>query len=197
MPETTLIDDEQYETRVFKHCDFSKSIATNIRFEDVYFHATTLSQTKFVDVKFRNIKFEECNLANTVLEKAHIEHAEFIKCQMTGFKYNEANMNSVLLKDYKLSLSQFRFSKLKNMTCIHCIFEESDFYHTDLSGAVITNCDLTKSEFSESMLKDTDLRTSNLAGIKIGIKDLHGAIIDPSQVSDLSWLLGATIEWKE
>jgi hypothetical protein len=46
---------------------------------------------------------------------------------------------------------------------------------------------------SKTKHSDTDLRTSNIAGINIGIESLKGITINQAQVNDLAWLLGVNI----
>ncbi len=88
-------------------------------------------------------------------------------------------------------------SKFKNVAFEHCILEEADFYGADLNGNIFTDSDLTKAEMSASKLKNVDFRTSKISGLGLNIESLKGAIIDPSQINDLAWLLGVKIEWKE
>ena len=192
-----LRDEGEYDNLIFSGNDFSGKTHYHLRFENIYFKGVNFSQAKIIDVKFSNIKFEDCDLANLKLEKAFVEKTEFIKCRMTGFKIIEGNIRDVLFKNSQLKLSQFRLSKFKNSAFEHSLLEEADFYGAELFKVVFCDSDLTKAEMSAAKLKETDFRTSKIAGLNIGIEGLKGAVIDPSQISDLAWLLGAKIEWKD
>ena len=70
-----------------------------------------------------------------------------------------------------------------------CSFREARL-GGDLSGVVFRNCDLTDAEFTATAAKDTDLRSSRLAGAR-GLHSLRGAMIDVEQMVAVAGQLAA------
>ncbi len=75
------------------------------------------------------------------------------------------------------------------------------FEGADLRGVMFARCDLTNADLQGTNLRGADLRGSLLDGLRIGPKDVQGAIIDPSQAVQVAGLLGLTVKaiaaWKQ
>lgn len=190
-----FVNDENYEDTLFSNFVWENSFAGNIKLSTSRLVGCNLTLSKISKSKIVDALFENCDLANARFDQSNIERVEFIKCRMTGFKGTESILSDVLFKDCQLKLSQFRMAKFKNVIFKNCILEEADFYQADLPGTIFRDCDLLKAEFSAAKLTKTDFRSSKLNGINVNIESMKGAIIEPSQLPYLAYLLGATIEW--
>ena len=112
---------------------------------------------------------------------------------MIGMTAVDADMTDVRFSRCNLTLARCWTSTYRSARFEHCALQEASFDGSDLSGAVFSKCDLTKADFRNAKLKKTDLRGSILTGIQINLRDLAGAIIDPSQAMELIHLLGVTV----
>ena len=68
------------------------------------------------------------------------------------------------------------------------------FEGADLRVVTFTRCDLTNADLQGANLRGADLRGSLLDGLRVGPKDMQGAIIDPSQAIQVAGLLGLTVK---
>jgi hypothetical protein len=48
---------------------------------------------------------------------------------------------------------------------------------------------------SGAILDGVDLRGSNIEGMRVGAKELRGAIVDPVQAVELVRILGIVVKW--
>jgi uncharacterized protein YjbI with pentapeptide repeats len=78
------------------------------------------------------LRFEQCNKFNLSFS--------FDNCQVNHSSF------------YQVKLKKFRFKNTQ--------LQESDFTESDLTGAVLDNCDLARSTFENTILEQADLRTS-------------------------------------
>ena len=58
----------------------------------------------------------------------------------------------------------------------------------------LLRCDLTEADLLGRKLKSADLRESTIDGIRVGARELEGAIIDPLQAVEVATLLGLTVK---
>ncbi|HRW47025.1 MAG TPA: pentapeptide repeat-containing protein, partial [Caldilinea sp.] len=75
-----------------------------------------------------------------------------------------------------------------------CDLSGADLQATDLTGARFARCKLDEVEFSQAVLSGADLRTSTIERMRVGITELHGAIVDPFQASYLAGIMGLVIK---
>ncbi|MBI3743668.1 MAG: pentapeptide repeat-containing protein [Chloroflexi bacterium] len=193
----TLESDGDYEGLRIVGCKPAAPAIGSVKVRASVVKGGHFAEARINGLKALDVRFEECDFANATLMGAVIERVEFVKCRMTGFKAPEAVVKQVAFVDCTLKLSALRLARLDDVQFERCVLSEADFYGSRLSNVEFTSCELVKAEFSASKLLATDFRTSNIAGLHIGLDSLKGAIIDPTQVSDLAWLLGARIEFKE
>ena len=75
-----------------------------------------------------------------------------------------------------------------------CLLRGALFDGADLRGVVFQRCDLTNTDFTGASLRDVDLRGSIIDGLKAGVREWQGAVIDPTQAVQVAMLLGLTIK---
>lgn len=191
----TLTDEEEYEGLEINDYDFSNTAFTSLDFKDCLIKNCNLGHLKSVKLSLINVRLENCDLANLEIEELYTRGVDFEKCRLTGFVSSDSALNETSFKNCQLKLAQFRFTKMKSLVFDHCPLNEADFYAAQMAKVSFLDCDLAKAEMSKTLNFETDLRTSNIAGLNIGIDSLKGVIIGPEQINDLAWLLGVSIRY--
>ncbi len=108
----------------------------------------------------------------------------------------EAHAGSTLWRECNLSLAQFRFATFKNARFENCNLRGADFLEADLRGVVFQNCDLQDAQMSFCKLENTDFRGSDILGLKVGVENLNGAIVEPFQAAYFAGLMGLQVKWE-
>lgn len=98
----------------------------------------------------------------------------------------EARLADVLFEDCVGDMVQMFGSQCKKVCFKNCRLPGIDLRSCDLQEAVFDHCDLQEALFYDSKMAGTDLRGSQLDGIKANPPDLKGAIIDSQQAIDLA-----------
>ena len=190
-----LTDEGEYEGLEINGYDFSAAAFTNLDFKDCLLKNCNLNHLKSVKLSLINVRLENCDLANLEIEELYTRSVDFLKCRLTGFVSSDSVLNETSFNNCQLKLAQFRFTKMKSLIFNNCLLNEADFYAAQMLKVNFLDCDLTKAEMSKTKNFETDLRTSNIAGLNIGIDNLKGVIIGPEQINDLVWLLGVSIRY--
>ncbi len=142
---------------------------------------------------WKDVRFAECDLANVQVRALSAVRVEFIGCRMTGLRAGDSEFQDVLFSGGDQRYSQFRMSKFKNCEFDACDFEDADFYAADLSGCVFRRCNLRNVELSRSKLVGTDVRGSNIDGLRVTVEDVAGLVVDTAQALGLAPLMGIRI----
>ena len=87
-----------------------------------------------------------------------------------------------------------RFARCTAVRFEKCDLRNADFQGADLSGVLFVKCNLSDAQFSATTLKGTDLRGSTIENLRVGIKELPGAIVDPFQAAYIAGVLGLVVK---
>lgn len=183
----------EYEQLDISQTDWSQQVPASLEFKDCRLQHCNFNGLKIAKLSLINVVLENCDLANTEIGELYAKDVDFQKCRLTGCIANESILNSVAYKRCQLQFAQFRFTKLKKVIFRDSPLNEADFYAANLWRVNFYNCDLTRAEMSCSHHLDTDLSSSNITGLKIGLDSLKGITINQIQINDLAWLLGVNI----
>lgn len=131
-----------YENCVFNNCDLSNA---------------DLSKRIFLDCEFI-----ACNLSSARLHKTAFKTVKFKDCKMLGLHFEDCDdfLFEVAFDNCQLNLSTFYKMKMKKTNFIKCNLSEVEFTETDLTSAVLDNCELTGTRFENTILEKADLRTA-------------------------------------
>ena len=117
-----------------------------------------------------------------------------VGCRLLGVQLVEAHLDDVIFRDCNLESAVFASAVFKAARFEGCVLRGALFEGADLRGVVFARCDLTNADLQGANLRGADLRGSLLDGLRIGPKDVQGAIIDPSQAVQVAGLLGLTVK---
>lgn len=173
--------------------DWSNQTAEDLVFEQIVARRVLLSGTKLARLQLVDARLETCDLAATEWPKAYLRRAELHGCRLVGANWEHATVEDVVFKDCNLEYGLFWEASFKAVRFEHCALREASFAGTNLAGVVFANCDLVRADLRNTKLVGADFRGSKLDGLQVGIKELQGAIIDPSQAVQLATLLGLSV----
>jgi uncharacterized protein YjbI with pentapeptide repeats len=188
-----FVTETHYENLSVNNLSLKEIKASNVIVDCGIFNHINLSGSKLEKIKLNDIKMSECNFSNLDAFESFWLRIEISDSKLTGLKLNSSTLEDIFIQNSNSQFLQMRFSKAVRLYCESCNLRGSDFENTDLSGCKFINCDLSEAEFSGCTLKGADLRGSNLEKIKIGVKEIKGAIVNTSQALFLSGLLGIDI----
>jgi uncharacterized protein YjbI with pentapeptide repeats len=114
---------------------------------------------------------------------------EFIDCRIAGLSASAVDWEDVFIQNGDVRYAQFQGGRFRTCEFDGCNWEEADLQNADLSGSVFRSCNLARADFHGAKLLNTDLRKSEVEGMLVGINDLRGGIVDPSQAMVFARLL--------
>lgn len=190
---TLLTATEEWCDRAVERETIDSVTARHPLWHNCLFRNVVFAGCRLTGAQLSDIRFEGCDLSNVNFSNAALNRVAFVGCKLLGTLLPDATLNDVRMDRCNaryLNLSGGRGRRLLFSAC-------------DLTEAVITDCrydnltveacSLHGTEFSHTSLRDTDLRSSHLAGIRLRPIDLQGAIVAPEQALDLLPLLGVEI----
>lgn len=164
-----IITDSDFEQIEFNDITINDETLDDKFFFDCIFTNCDFTDSKFVNCKFNNCKFLNCNLSLIKIPKCYLSGNTFDKCKMVGIDWTVGAWKTPskkrqpftnIFRNSSLDYSFFVGMNLTEIKMIHCtakevyfdraIICEGDFDGTDLERAIFTNCDLTKTDFSNA-----------------------------------------------
>jgi len=190
----TLVDQAGYAKQALLDCDFSSQHADDVLFEQVSCTRVSFNQSQLALAQLLDARLDSCDLAGAEWTKAHLRRVELSACRLVGFRLSDSSLDEVLIAKCNAELARFWSSSFKAARFDHCVLREASFDGSDLSGVVFRDCDLSNADLRNAKLKGADLRGSTITGVRVGIKDLQGAIVTASQAIQLAGLLGVIVQ---
>ncbi len=195
LPGGRFEDEATYTDLHLANAVLSDQAAEGVLFERVHFKRVFLNGVNLASAQFIDVRLDGCDLTGAAWEKAHLNRVEVIGSRIMGLKLLDANVEDVLFKDSNGEFAMFWSSVFKRVRFENCKLSEASFGDANLSGVVFDKCDLTNANFQNATLAGADFRGSKLDGLRVGLKELQGAIIEPSQAVNVVGLLGITVKW--
>jgi len=197
LPGERLADDAGYTQLSLSNSRLAGQSASAIRVEQSVFKQVNWSQTSLSAPRLADVRFDGCDLAGADWQSARLARVEFVDCRLLGFKLQQPELRDVLWKTCNMEYAVCWSGSVKSARFEQCVLRAASFEGTDLSGVVFRNCDLSGADFRGATLGGADLRGSTLAGLQVGLAELRGAIIDPSQTASVAGLLGVIVQWPD
>jgi uncharacterized protein YjbI with pentapeptide repeats len=188
-----LADQASYTKQALLDCDFSSQQADDVLFEQVSCTRVSFNQGQLTLAQLFDVRLDSCDLAGAEWAKAHLRRVELNACRLVGLRMSDSSLDEVLIGKSNAELARFWSCSFKAARFDHCVLREASFDGSDLSGVVFRDCDLSNADLRNTKLKGADLRGSTLNGLRVGIKELQGAIVTASQAIQLAGLLGVTV----
>jgi uncharacterized protein YjbI with pentapeptide repeats len=140
-------------------------------FEHCRFKSCDLSYARLSDLVFIDCIFEDCNLSLAVTENTGMQNVAFKNCKLSGVHFSKCRdfAFGVQFERCLLDNAVFFKRKMKGTKFTDCSMIEADLTQCDLTQAVFQNCNMERTFFDKTILKQADLRSS------------YNYIIDPEQ----------------
>jgi uncharacterized protein YjbI with pentapeptide repeats len=194
LPLDQLDDLGVYTGLLLSSCDLSDQSAEDVTFEATLIKHVTLGRTQLPALQLHDVRLDACDLAEAIWEKALFSRVEVLGCRMVGWRASEGSLRNVLIKGCSAIGAQFWSTSFKHVRFENCILRDADFQRADLSGVVFDKCDLSNAKMADAKLLGADLRGSTIEGVRLGLKELQGVIVDMEQAISIARLLGVVVK---
>lgn len=194
LPGGRLSDDGDYTRFNLSGSRLAGQSAASIRVEQALFKQVSWSETSLTAARFADVRFDACDLAGANWQAPRMSRVEFLNCRLIGMKLHQPEARDVLWRNCNLEYALSWNGSFKAARFENCVLSAASFEGADLSGVVFRQCDLSGADFRGATLAGADLRGSTLAGLQVGLAELRGAMIDPSQTASLAGLLGVVVK---
>lgn len=152
-----------------------------------------LARTTLPGLSMEGMVLEGCDLANARWEESRFVKVQARECRMTGIGLFSSRGTECLFDSCEVSFGDFRSSVFRKCRFMNCNLRGADFQGADLRETLFENCNLCEAQFSFTRLEGTDLRGSRIDGLRVGMDNLRGAIVDPFQAARLAGLMGLRV----
>lgn len=193
-PPDMLADQASFTGQALHEGMFAGQTAEDVLFEQVVARRIVLNQAELTLAQLFDTRFDGCDLAGSTWDKAHWRRMEMLGCRMIGMKMMDASLEDVLFQKCNGELARFWSTSFKRARFEQCVLREASFVDSNLSGVAFRDCDLSNADLRGAKLNGADFRGSNISGVQVGITELRGTIMDPTQVAQLASLLGITVK---
>lgn len=135
---------------------------TKGEYENCSFNSFNFSESDLSEFKFIDCTFNGCNFSLAKLNKAVFRDVKFKDCKMLGLRFDTCSEFglSFSFDGCQLSHSSFYKTKIKKTVFKNSQLQEIDFAESDMTGAILDNCNLERATFDQAILEKADLRTS-------------------------------------
>ena len=181
-----LEDEEEFSDFKLTEIDLKDQQAKHVIFRNGIMVRVSLIRTVLKHGKMTNVQLEECDLSNGEWAQSKLNRTAINNSKLTGFKLLEGQLNDISIEDCIGDIIQLFGSNLQNVVFSNCRLRKADFRSCQFKDVFFSNCDLTEAEFFEAKFNKVDFSGSCLHGIKAGVNDLRGAIIDTSQAIEMA-----------
>ncbi|CAN5414057.1 pentapeptide repeat-containing protein [soil metagenome] len=131
-------------------------------YENCKFISCDFSYAGLNDKVFIDCRFEDCNLSLAEVVNTGLQNIRFVRCKLSGVNFSKSKdfLFELHFEGCILDNAVFYKKKNKKATFTDCSMEETDLTEADLTDACFVNCNLHRAFFSNTILKNADLRTS-------------------------------------
>lgn len=176
-----LISEASLEGCSFEDADWSGITAYAVSLDEVVLDRSILAEATLDKLTARDVVLKNCDFSAARCAEVSLQRAEMKGGRMTGWDCNKGLFKDVTFENCKLDMTNFRFAKFTRVRFVSCMMADADFLHAELQDVKFEDCLLERTDFNQCKLKNVDLRTSQLPGLK-GWQHLKGATIDNIQL---------------
>lgn len=169
------LNKSEYRSCVFSACRLTGAHLEKAWLRDVVFERCELSGVRLVESTLHRVRFVDCKLSGVNLAGAALQDVCFQNCTADGMILSESGLKNVCFRDCKLQEASFSALHKK------AVFS-------------FERCDLRAVDFFHTPLKDVDLTSSDIDGIRLEGSELRGAVVTALQACELAKLLGVVIK---
>ncbi|MEM7132908.1 MAG: pentapeptide repeat-containing protein [Chloroflexota bacterium] len=197
LTDSFLQSDETYSRLTFTGDQIQLQGVEHLVLKKTQFQGVSLDYSVLYAPNLIDLQMSQCSLANANCERLIVRRAEFVGCRLLGMNVTDGHFQDVTFRDCDIQLARFRFSTFSTVVFEECNLQEANFQGADLSGVHFKKCTLNNAEMSQATLQGTDFRTSMIEGVRVGPKEVVGAVVDHFQAAYMASLLGLVIKGED
>lgn len=178
---------------------FEKMTCTALEARKLEFHHCQFRTCRLLDAVlnrcyFADVRFENCDLSGADFSDSTFHRVVFDNCRLTGMDLNDSIFENCRFYLCQGEMSNFASCKANTLSFEQCVLSDSRLEACRLKNTAFTDCRLEGCELLHTALKNMDLRSDQITGIRLsGRRELNGAIVTPEQAADLAALLGVIV----
>jgi len=165
-----------------------------LEFSGCLFERCSFSDCGAERLVFVDCIFETCDLSGMHFPKSTLQRCAFQDCRMTGVQFTNSVLMNVSFWECLMDFANFSEIKAQHVAFAGCALKESIFYTVRWQDLVFQECCMQHSEWSHTLMKGLDMRSSEIDGIVVDILNLKGLRVTRDQALMLSGLLGLKID---
>lgn len=166
--------------------------AKGVAFETFKFTKVDLSGSRLDHLRVLDGELSDCNLANVQSRAANATRTTIQTSRLTGLALPEATLRDITIRDCRVDLASFSFSRLARVTFEDCLLAQTDFLETHLESVRFHGCDLTRADFRGARLQHCEFRRSDLSDLQ-GIQSLRGAAMELGVIVEMAAVWASTL----
>ncbi|WP_416353119.1 pentapeptide repeat-containing protein [Agrilactobacillus fermenti] len=176
------------------NCQFITS-NRKTHFSDLTFEHCHFEQTDFTDTEWLDCHFVDIDFANKNFDQSAIYRCNFQHCQLVGTQFEQSRWQDCHIEASKGDYVNFSDSRLTKVVFDNVRLSEAFFQAVQIKKLLqFKNCELMASDFSDTILKDVNLSSSEISGLRVDPKLIAGLKISPFQATQFVQLLGVQIK---
>jgi len=188
-----IVDGEPAEDIRITGLDLSGRSIRQLEVRRSLVEAVSFAAANLQSVRLRDVRLIRCDLSNCLMHRLEAIRVEFVDCRLMGMKAIECRMEDVLLERCDARYAQFHSGAARRSEFIDAQLQEADFRGANLENTVWVRSSLARADLTGAKLAGADLRGADIDGMTVGMADVAGAMVTPSQAMDLARLLGVVI----
>lgn len=189
-----ILQEEEVCERVFRKESVAGANESNLSLIHCIFDHVIFSECRFCGAQLTDVRFENCDLSNVDFSDSMLYRVEFVGCKLMGTNLSDCVFNQVLFYHCNARYVNFSMGKMKHVLFAHSDLQCGSMESCRFVPVAFDTCNLTEAEFSRTPLKGIDFRSSQVAGIRLGIGDLKGVVVSSLQALELTRFLGLVVK---
>ena len=186
--------DEDVERLLFQDDALEGIEGVSLSFSGCIFRRVRFGENDIEHMSFTDCLLDHCDFSGFRLAEGSMHRVEVVSCRGIGAQFDRSVLRDALFQDCcigymtlsecKLTAIEFVSSELQNLLLYDCALKEVRF----------EGCRMPGSEVSGTSLKDVDLSSDDISGLKAQLSCLQGAVISAVQAPELCALLGMKVK---
>ncbi|WP_266204401.1 pentapeptide repeat-containing protein [Pontibacter kalidii] len=151
-----------HEGKTFDKVVYPGKPSRNREFEQCTFRNCDFSGSDFSQNRFTDCTFIGCNLAMLKLGSSTLNNVVFRECKLTGVNFGECEeiLFTVRFERCLLDYASFARRKMPKTQFIHTSLKGADLSNANLANAVFNDTDLHRAVFNYTNLSGADFSTA-------------------------------------
>jgi uncharacterized protein YjbI with pentapeptide repeats len=188
----SLTHDAVYSETAIDDVALSDQQARGVVLRAVELTKVDLSGSRLDHLRVVDGALANCNMANMHCRGADIARVTITSSRLTGIGLAEAVARDLTIRDCRIDLASFGFSRLERVTFEDCLLSQTDFLETQLDSVRFHGCDLTGADFRGARLKRCEFRRSDLIDLQ-GVESLRGAAMEWPYIVEMAGVWAAAL----